>query len=78
MAQQGRLIFAGDYVWSYDTENDKKVLARVTDLSVTKTSNLVKGQELYTKDGNIDKVMSLLDIKIDEDVHSSPHCYEII
>ena len=87
-------VEAGDYVWSYDTENDKKVLARVTDVSVTETdvlvhvftsdgddiqttmfhpfyvkdtdntencvwiaaSNLVKGQEFYTKDGKIEYV----------------------
>ena len=34
-------IEAGDYVWSYDTECDEKVLARVTNVSVTETDVLV-------------------------------------
>ncbi len=34
-------IEAGDYVWSYDTECDKKVLAKVTNVSVTETDVLV-------------------------------------
>ena len=34
-------IEAGDYVWSYDTECDEKVLAKVTNVSVTETEMLV-------------------------------------
>jgi len=34
-------IEAGDYVWSYDTECDEKVLAKVTNVSVTETDVLV-------------------------------------
>ena len=34
-------IEAGDYVWSYDTEWDEKVLAKVTNVSVTETDVLV-------------------------------------
>jgi len=34
-------IEAGDYVWSYDTELDEKVLAKVTNVSVTETDVLV-------------------------------------
>ena len=34
-------IEAGDYVWSYDTELDEKVFARVTNVSVTETDVLV-------------------------------------
>ncbi|MBD5136421.1 MAG: hypothetical protein HDT39_10750 [Lachnospiraceae bacterium] len=39
---------AGDYVWSYDTENDKTALARVTDVSVTETDILV---HVFTSNG---------------------------
>ena len=34
-------IEAGDYVWSYDTELDEKVLVKVTNVSVTETDMLV-------------------------------------
>ena len=34
-------IEAGDYVWSYDTECDEKVLAKLTNVSVTETDVLV-------------------------------------